>query len=88
MTLAEFKAWLEGYSASFKDGAPNADQWEAIKEKIGKVTPVDLSPPTHLGRGNPIWIAPSKDLPPVTPYYSPTVVPPAPEWVNPVVTCQ
>ncbi|APX70742.1 MULTISPECIES: hypothetical protein [unclassified Brucella] len=37
MTLNEFKAWLEGYSASFEDGAPNADQWAKIAEKLDTV---------------------------------------------------
>lgn len=33
MTLAEFKAWLEGFEASVS-GAPTADQWAAIKAKL------------------------------------------------------
>jgi hypothetical protein len=41
MTLAEFKAWLEGYEASFS-GAPNADQWSAIKAKLADVQIVAL----------------------------------------------
>jgi hypothetical protein len=34
MTLSEFRAWLEGYSASFTDGTPNADQWAEIQRRI------------------------------------------------------
>jgi hypothetical protein len=33
MTLNEFRAWLDGYAASI-DGAPTAEQWEAIKAKL------------------------------------------------------
>jgi hypothetical protein len=33
MTLAEFKAWLEGFSESFGE-APSAEQWAKIKAKI------------------------------------------------------
>lgn len=42
MTLAEFKAWLDGYSASFTDGAPNAEQWAVISEKLAGVVPFAL----------------------------------------------
>lgn len=34
MTISEFKAWLDGFSASFKDGAPDAEQWKRIKQKL------------------------------------------------------
>lgn len=37
MTLAEFKAWLEGFEAAM-NGPPTAEQWATIKAKIGKVT--------------------------------------------------
>ena len=38
MTIAEFKAWLEGYEASFVDGGrPDLSQWEAVKEKLATV---------------------------------------------------
>lgn len=37
MTLNEFKAWLEGYSASFKDGTPNADQWVEVQRRLYNV---------------------------------------------------
>ncbi|TCQ79986.1 hypothetical protein EDF68_10331 [Ochrobactrum sp. BH3] len=37
MNLAEFKAWLEGYSASFKEGAPSQEQWAIISKKLGGV---------------------------------------------------
>ena len=46
MTLSEFRAWLEGFSASFNE-APNAEQWAAIQEKMNTVSvgqvPIDYS---------------------------------------------
>lgn len=35
MTPNEFRAWLEGYSASFNGGYPNKEQWQTIKAKMG-----------------------------------------------------
>lgn len=37
MSFSEFKAWLDGFSASFKDGAPDAGEWSVIQEKLAKV---------------------------------------------------
>lgn len=37
MTLNEFKAWLEGFEAAMNGNPPTADQWSAIKAKLGKV---------------------------------------------------
>lgn len=60
MTLNEFKAWLEGYEASFGANlslqdqlegkvptlpTPNPHQWAKIKEKLETVTLVVASPP-------------------------------------------
>ena len=61
MTLNEFKAWLDGFSASFDD-APNAEQWKAIVEKLNLVQP-DVKPmplpsaPDTLGLPKPpqVW---------------------------------
>ena len=36
MTIGEFRAWLEGYSASIGD-APTPEQWAAIKAKLKMV---------------------------------------------------
>jgi hypothetical protein len=36
MTLAEFKAWLEGYSEAIGE-APNAEQWKRIQAKLATV---------------------------------------------------
>lgn len=37
MTMNEFKAWLEGYSASFRNGRPNEEQWGEIKRRLDGV---------------------------------------------------
>ena len=39
MTMAEFKAWFDGYSEAIGD-VPTPEQWERIKEKIASVYPV------------------------------------------------
>lgn len=36
MTIAEFKAWLEGFEAALT-GAPTPEQWETIKAKIAQL---------------------------------------------------
>ena len=36
MTLAEFKAWFEGFTESM-DAAPSKKQWERIKERVGQI---------------------------------------------------
>jgi hypothetical protein len=38
MTVSEFKAWLDGFSAAI-NGAPSQEQWEAIKGKLSTITP-------------------------------------------------
>ena len=45
MTIGEFHAWLDGYSASFTDGVPNAEQWAKVLEKIADLTPLVLPAP-------------------------------------------
>lgn len=52
MTLNEFKAWLEGYEASFED-APNEEQWNTIKDKLETVTPIQA--PYPYTPNYPIW---------------------------------
>lgn len=58
MTLGEFKAWLEGYEASFSYDVmidapplPNAAQWTKIKQKLDTVTLVVAPPPNNGLRG-------------------------------------
>jgi len=36
MTIAEFKAWLEGFGEAMS-GPPTAEQWATIKTKLGRV---------------------------------------------------
>jgi hypothetical protein len=52
MTISEFQAWLEGYSASFGE-APSADQWAEIKGRIARLQVVSF-PPTREWTGAPI----------------------------------
>jgi hypothetical protein len=54
MTIAEFQAWLDGYSASFGD-APNAEQWAKIKGKIATLAVVAVPSSAYNGiSGGPI----------------------------------
>lgn len=58
MTLNEFKAWMEGFEASFspKGAGPDAKQWTAIKAKLEKVAAPVAAPsitPKNLLPG--IW---------------------------------
>lgn len=41
MTLAEFKAWFEGFTESL-DGAPSEKQWKRIKARVAEIdgTPI------------------------------------------------
>lgn len=49
MTLSEFRAWLDGFSAAMGD-APTAEQWAAIKAKLADVQPVNwgVGPARHV----------------------------------------
>lgn len=43
MTLAEFKAWLEGFEEAM-DAAPTPEQWAKIKDRIGQIAaPIPVS---------------------------------------------
>jgi hypothetical protein len=46
MSIAEFKAWLEGYGSSIS-GSPDADQWDAIKKKLSTVREAPSRPTIH-----------------------------------------
>lgn len=79
MTLAEFKAWLEGYSASFVNGAPNAEQWAEVQKRIKDVVPLNFAPygprPDNVTHIRPYWA----DAPTSAPSHG---------WsLGPVVTC-
>lgn len=75
MTIAEFQHWLRGYSASFKNGAPDADQWAEIQKELAKVQPLNFSPATY-----PV---------PERGYFAPSPSIPLPEWPSPpfTITC-
>jgi len=82
MNLSEFKAWIDGYSASFKDGAPNAEQWAEVQRRLADVQPIAFAP--NLPRPQDTM---TKPLEVIRPYFvdSPTVQPEP--WGVPVVTC-
>lgn len=84
MTIAEFNAWLEGYSAAFTDSAPNADQWVVIKSKLASVQPLKFSP--YGPRPDDSM---TRMLEPIRPYWaeSPTSAPQVGWPLSPVVTC-
>lgn len=42
MTLAEFKAWFEGFTEDM-DGAPNTKQWKRIKDRVKQIDGVALA---------------------------------------------
>jgi hypothetical protein len=42
MTLAEFKAWFEGFTEDM-DGAPNEKQWKRIKAKVKAIDGVAIT---------------------------------------------
>lgn len=37
MTVAEFKAWLEGFEEAMGGKPPTAEQWKTIKAKLSRV---------------------------------------------------
>jgi len=37
VTVSEFKAWLEGFEEAMGGKPPSAEQWAAIKAKLGRV---------------------------------------------------
>lgn len=43
MTIKEFQAWLDGYSAAIQ-GPPDVRQWELIKSKIAKLSDSEVFP--------------------------------------------
>lgn len=57
MTIAEFKAWLEGFEAAL-NGAPTPEQWDAIKAKIAQLRAVDVQPLPANYRPSPWWECP------------------------------
>lgn len=52
MTLAEFKAWLEGFESAI-GAAPDAEQWAKIKARLDTVVAVTGTPSLPLRRD--VW---------------------------------
>lgn len=67
MTLAEFKAWLEGYSASFTDGVPSAEQWQVISRKLQGVQAISLPVFSPYGPRAPDTMTHTLDV--IRPYF-------------------
>ncbi|WP_226623091.1 hypothetical protein [Brucella anthropi] len=68
MSFNEFKAWLEGYSEAFTDGAPTAEQWAKIVEKLSAVQLVKTIEPAM--RTSPTTKFPDINPNPNRPYVS------------------
>lgn len=49
MTLAEFKAWFDGYTEDM-DGAPTAKQWKRIKKRVAEIDGQTLTYPVYIDR--------------------------------------
>lgn len=49
MTLAEFKAWFEGFTESM-DGAPDEKQWDRIKARVKEIDGVNITQPVFIDR--------------------------------------
>lgn len=83
MTLSEFKAWLEGFGASFKDGVPSAEQWALVANKLRNVQVPPTFAPYQTPRDHN-----TRPLEPIRPYWltNPTA---APQWQfgQPITVC-
>lgn len=49
MTLAEFKAWFEGFTESM-DGAPDDKQWKRIKARVKEIDGVAITKTVFVDR--------------------------------------
>jgi hypothetical protein len=61
MTLAEFKAWFEGFTESM-DGAPDEKQWKRIKARVKEIDGVAITKTVFVDR----YVSPG----PWRPYWS------------------
>lgn len=55
MTVAEFKAWLEGFEEAMGGKPPTAEQWKAIKAKLARVTIGDTPFARKYASPSPWW---------------------------------
>jgi hypothetical protein len=65
MTLAEFKAWFEGFTEDM-DGAPSEKQFQKIRAKVKEITGTPMAPVVireYVDRYRPYWSTPA------VPYY-------------------
>ncbi len=58
MTLAEFKAWFEGFTETL-EGAPSEKQWERIKARVAEIDGTVTTYPVFVDRY----------IPPYRPWY-------------------
>jgi hypothetical protein len=61
MTLAEFKAWFEGFTETL-EAAPNEKQWERIKARVAEINGTVTTYPVFVDRY----------VPPYRPWYGGT----------------
>ena len=65
MTLAEFKAWFEGYAENI-EGAPSAKQWKLIKARVKEIDGEKITERMFIDRYWPTtW--PRYDMTPANP---------------------
>ncbi len=65
MTLAEFKAWFEGFTEGM-DAAPNEEQWKRIKDRVSEINGTAISYPIFVDR----YVQPCRPYFPSSPYWS------------------
>ena len=80
MTLAEFKAWLEGFESAI-GAAPDAEQWAKIKARLDTVVAITPSQPWPAQRDT-IW--PHTDR---VRYASPPTTWTVPAWAHGQIIC-
>jgi hypothetical protein len=61
MTLAEFKAWFEGFTEDMED-APNEKQWERIKARVKDIDGVAVTREVYVDRYWPRYLPYSQPL--------------------------
>ncbi len=61
MTLAEFKAWFEGYTESM-DSTPSEKQWTRIKARVKEIDGTPVTREIFVDRYWPTWPRPLWDL--------------------------
>lgn len=65
MTLAEFKAWFEGFSETM-EGAPSEKQWERIKARVAEINGSVVTERVFVDR----YIEPYRRYWPSAPYWT------------------